>query len=56
MKGSLEQFIDKYCDLANVKRETLRPSKTPSLDEHNFADGDFTEKKASSHRWRLAYS
>ena len=44
MKGSLEQCIDKYCELADVKRDTLRPVKTPSLDEHNFTDEDLKEK------------
>ena len=44
MRGSLEQAIDKYCELADIKRDTLRPAKTPSLDEHNFSDEDFKEQ------------
>ena len=44
MRGSLEQCIDKYCELADVKRDSLRPVKTPSLDEHNFTDEDLQEK------------
>ena len=51
MKGSLEQCIDKYCEMANVKMETLRPAKMPSLDEHNFGDEDFVEK-GCLHQWR----
>ena len=44
MKGSLEQCVDKYCEMADIKKETLRPAKTPSLDEHNFSDEDFVAK------------
>ena len=29
MNGSLEQCIDTYCELADAKKDTLRPAKTP---------------------------
>ena len=30
--------------MADIKKESLRPAKTPSLDEHNFPDDDFVDK------------
>ena len=46
MKGSLVQRIDKYREMAGIKPETLKPAKTPSLDENNFTDEDLVEKRA----------
>ena len=33
MKGFLSQCVDKYCELAKVRRETLKRCDTPFLDE-----------------------
>ena len=33
MKDFLSQCVDRYCELAKVKRETLKKADTPFLDE-----------------------
>ena len=33
MKDFLSQCVDRYCELANIKRETLKKADTPFLDE-----------------------
>ena len=48
MKGFLEQCVSRYLELANISKDTLKPSKTPSLDDQNFSTEDWTEKRNPS--------
>ena len=44
MRGFFEQCVDVYCDLAKVKRESLRKATTPSIDAHQIKPEDFEQE------------
>ena len=44
MQGHAEQSVDKYCELAHVKRSTLKKVATPCIDDHMFSADELVVK------------
>ena len=42
MTGHVDQCVERYCELANVKRSTLKSVSTPCIDDHQLGPDDFT--------------
>ena len=44
MHGHVSRCVENYCELANVKVESLKKVTTPNLDDHQLQPEDFEDK------------
>ena len=49
MSGQCQSTVDRYCELANAKEESLKRVATPCMDDHVFSAEDNVEKKGHYH-------
>ena len=44
MSGHIRKIVEKYCEVAKISKDKLRPVKTPCIDDHEISPDELEEK------------